>query len=163
LSLLATLCVSAQTNSSALHREQEVRSACIEGRRLICGKILDILPEGLIVESGYTNLLRQPLSKSWLIPGTAEATRAENLIESKTPGAICVGRVLLTNTPKGKKAAKPSKYDYVLVEAFPSGEFTYTSAQTIKRTVRKFSASLLVAVQAALAAERTTNSPRTNP
>jgi hypothetical protein len=144
----------AESSSAALRHEQDVRTACIEGRRLICGRILDLRPEGLIVESGYTNLLREPLSKSWLIPGTAVASRAENLIESKTPGAICVGRVLLTDTPKGKKAAKPAKYDYVIVEAYPAGQYTYTSTGTVRRTLRKFSASLLAAVQGTLAAEK---------
>jgi len=32
--------------------------ACIEGRRRICGKVLQIVPEGLVVESGYVGLLR---------------------------------------------------------------------------------------------------------
>src|SRR5271170_3484502 len=50
------------------HREQ-IRMECIEGRRLICGKILQILPDGFVVESGYTNLLREPLVQSWLAPG----------------------------------------------------------------------------------------------
>jgi hypothetical protein len=155
LSLITTGSVSAQTNSAtaALRHEQDVRMACIEGRRLICGKILEILPEGLIVESGYTNILREPLSRSWLIPGTAEASRAENLIESKTPGAICVGRVLLADTPKAKKA-KPARYDYVIVEAYPAGQSTYNSAINVRRTVRKFSASLVAAVQKSLDAEK---------
>jgi hypothetical protein len=139
--------------SATLQHEQKVRAACIEGRRLICGRILEILPEGLLVESGYTNLLREPLSKSWLIPGTAQASKAEYLIESKTPGAICVGRVLLTDTPKTKKA-KPARYDYVNVEAYPAGEFVYRSVGTVQRTVRKFSASLVPAVHATLDAEQ---------
>jgi hypothetical protein len=73
----AAMSLPAQSNSvtASLRHEQDVRAACIEGRRLICGKILEILPAGLIVESGYTNLLREPLSRSWLIPGTAEASR----------------------------------------------------------------------------------------
>ena len=140
--------------SAALRHEQDVRTARIEGRRLICGRILDLRPEGLIVESGYTNLLREPLSRSWLIPGTAEASRAQNLIESKTPGAICVGRILLTDTPKGKKAAKPAKYDYVIVEAYPAGYYLYTSAGSVQRSLRRFSASLVAAVQRTLEAEK---------
>src|ERR1039457_4773239 len=43
---------------------EQVRAACLQGRRSICGRILRVLPDGLIVESGYTNLLREPLSKS---------------------------------------------------------------------------------------------------
>jgi hypothetical protein len=129
--------------------EQRVRSACIEGRRLICGRILDIVPEGLVVESGYTNLLRQPISKSWLIPGTVQASRAENLIEGKSPGAICVGRVLLSHTPRSKKL-KPARYDYVIVQAYPAGQYTHTSAGAVQRTIRRFSANVMAAVQANL-------------
>ena len=47
-----------------------VRSYCIDGRRMICGKILRVLPEGLVIESGYISLLRPPLTSSWLVPGT---------------------------------------------------------------------------------------------
>ncbi len=140
-------------SSGAGRREQEVRKFCIEGRRLICGRILDIVPEGLIVESAYTNLLREPISRSWLIPGTAQATKAENLIESKTPGAICVGQVLLTDTPKGKRA-KPARYDYVIVQAYPAGQYTYTPAGAVQLSVRRFSANLPAAVQTTLDAEK---------
>jgi len=140
--------------ASTLQHEQEIRTACIEGRRLICGRILDLRPEGLLVESGYTNLLREPISRSWLIPGTAVASRAENLIESKTPGAVCVGKLLLTDTPKANKAVKPARYDYVIVQGYPAGQYTYTSAGSVQRTVRKFSASLPAAVQATLDAEK---------
>jgi hypothetical protein len=141
-----------QLDGSATERvrnEQEARADCIQNRRLICGRILDILPQGLIVESGYTNLLRQPISKSWLLPGTVQASRAENLIESKTPGAICIGRVLLTDTPKSKKL-KPAKYDYVIVQAYPAGHYTYTSTGTVQHALRRFSANILAAVQANL-------------
>jgi hypothetical protein len=34
---------------------EQVRTGCIEGRRLICGKVLKILPDGLVVDSGYTD------------------------------------------------------------------------------------------------------------
>ena len=139
----------------AVQREQAVRAACIDGRRLVCGRIMDILPQGLVVESGYTNLLREPLSRSWLIPGAAEASRTENLIESKIPGGICVGLVLLSDTPKGKRA-KPAKYDYVIVEAYPAGKYVWTSAGSVERPLRRFSASVLAAVQATLAVQTNT-------
>ena len=52
-----------ETNLLAARREraEAMRTVCIQGRRSICGKILQVLPEGLVVESGYTNLLREPL------------------------------------------------------------------------------------------------------
>jgi hypothetical protein len=33
---------------------EEIRAVCIDGRRSICGKILKVLPDGLIVDSGYS-------------------------------------------------------------------------------------------------------------
>jgi hypothetical protein len=136
----------ADSAAAAFEREEKLRIACVEGRRLICGKILDVLPEGLVVESGYTNLLREPIKKSWLLPGTVEASRATNLIEEKAPGAVCVGLTLVVNAPKGK-ARKPEKFDYVIIEGYPAGEFNYTSAGTVRRTIRRFSANLAGALK----------------
>ena len=124
---------------------EDIRTACIEGRRTICGKILNILPDGLVVDSGFTNLLRAPLTRSWLAPGTVSATRAENVVEGNEPNSLCIGLVFLTNLPKSR-GAKPRLYDYVMIEGYPAGQYTYTSLGTIQRTVRKFSANLDAAV-----------------
>ena len=61
-----------QANSpmAAFTHSEQIRAECIQGRRLICGKILKVLPDGFVIESGYTNLLRPWLTDSWLIPGT---------------------------------------------------------------------------------------------
>lgn len=133
---------------SRIELKEQIRSQCLEGRRSICGKILRILPDGMLVEAGYTNLLREPLTKSWLVPATVIASPAQNLVEGENPGAICVGTVFLTDIPRGK----PHLYDYVIVAGYPTGEATYTSVGTIKKTVRRFSANLDKAVAANLAA-----------
>jgi hypothetical protein len=133
-----------------LELSEQMRSRCIAGRRSICGKILRIFPNGILVESGYTNLLRQPLTKSWLVPGSVLASRAQNLVESREPGALCAGPVFLTDLPRGK----PRQYDYVIIAGYPTGEFSYTSVGTIQRTVRRFSANLDKAVKANLAATK---------
>jgi hypothetical protein len=135
---------------SLIERREQLRTVCLAGRRSICGKILRVLPDGLLVESGYTNLLREPLTKSWLVPGTVVANRAQRLVESREPGALCVGTVFLTDLPRGK----PHPYDYVIICGYPSGEYAYTSAGSVRKTVRRFSAKLERAVQANLAAER---------
>jgi len=125
---------------------EKIRTECVQGRRIICGRIVKILADGLVVDSGYTNLMRAPLNKSWLIPGTVEATRAADLIETKEPGSVCVGQVFLTDVPKSRARA-PKPYDYVLIQAYPDGQYTYTSVGTIQRTVRQFSASLANAIR----------------
>ena len=143
-----------QTQITPVFQDKEqVRSLCIEGRRLICGKILAVLPGGLVVDSGYTNLLREPLTQSWLVPKTVEAVRAKNLLEEQRPGATCIGLVFLTDFPKGKKF-KPAQYDYVIIEAYPAGQFTYHSTGAIVRTIRRFSAGLDTAIQLNLGSKK---------
>jgi hypothetical protein len=125
---------------------EAVRTNCIQGRRIICGKILKVLPGGLVVDSGYTSLMRHPLDRNWLIPGTVEAEREPNLVEKNEPDCVCVGLVFLTDIPKSSKV-KPKVLDYVVLHAFPTGHVTYTSVGSIQRTVRRFSGSLPTAVQ----------------
>ncbi|HWF20191.1 MAG TPA: hypothetical protein VG754_13050 [Verrucomicrobiae bacterium] len=137
-----------QTIAWAL-KVEEIRTNCIQNRRRICGKILKVLPEGLVIDSGYTNLARTQINRSWLIPGTVAAERATNVIEEVHPGAFCIGLVFLTDLPKSP-GAKPKLYDYVNLEAFPAGHYTYVSVGDLHRTVRKFSTKLPMAVQYAL-------------
>jgi hypothetical protein len=125
---------------------QEIRDACIRNRRRICGKILKVLPEGLVVDSGYTNLARAQINRSWLLPGVVLAERVTNVVEENEPGCFCFGLVFLTDLPEAR-GAKPKPYDYVNIEAFPKGQFTYTSIGDVHRTVRKFSPKLAAAVQ----------------
>ncbi len=150
----------ADTNQSptlAEHAEQ-IRTSCIQGRRSICGKILKVLPDGLVIESGYTNLMRYPLDRSWLVPGTATASRPPDLIEGRETDSVCVGLVFLTDIPKSR-SLKPKQYDYVIIQAYPAGNYTYTSLGTIQRTVRRFSAGLPTAVALCLQAEGKSPAP----
>jgi hypothetical protein len=123
-----------------------VRSNCIQNRRIICGRIVKMLPGGLIVDSGYTDLMRQPLESNWLIPGTVETHRAPNLVEKNEPDCACAGLVFLTDIPRSRRA-KPKVLDYVVLEGFPTGNFTYNSVGNVQRTVRRFSCSLPIATQ----------------
>jgi len=135
-----------QTNQtvSAGRRVENARWESIQSRRIICGKILKVLPEGLVIDSGYTNLMRSPLDRSWLVPGTVAARPAVNLVEDNEPDAVCIGLVFLTDVPK-KPVAKP--YDYVDLRGYLSGQYIYTSVGDVRRTIRRFSAKLSKAVQ----------------
>ncbi len=135
--------------------KEQMRSRCIAGRRSICGRIIRVLPEGVLVEAGYTNLLREPLTKSWLVPGSVIANLAPNPVESKEPGAICFGTVFLTDLPRGK----PHVYDYVILAGYPTGEMTYTLVG-INKTARRFSANLDKAVNFNLAGVNAPSSSR---
>ncbi len=160
---LATSRALAQTNDfsasnqadppmAAFAHSEKIRADCIQGRRLICGKIIKVLPDGLVIESGYTNLLRPPLTESWLIPGTVSAARAHNLIESREPASVCVGTIFLTDLPKAR-GQKPKPFDYVNLVAYPAGQITYTSVGTVQKTVRRFTGTLGAAVRLNFAAE----------
>jgi hypothetical protein len=140
---------SAADEVARAQRIQGIRDACIQNRRRICGKILKVLPEGLVVDSGYTNLARAQTNHSWLIPGVVSGERATNVVEENQPGCFCFGLVFLDNPPP-VKGAKPKLFDYVNIEAFPEGQFTYTSVGDVHRTVRKFSPKLAASVRWAL-------------
>ena len=152
--------IQTQTNQAvldALHVE-EIRAACIQERRLICGKILKVLPDGLVVDSGYSSLMHVPPNGSWLLPGTTVATRDVNVVESNQPDAICMGVVFLTDLPR-TPGVKPKPFDYAKLEGFPAGQYTYTSVGDVRRTVRKFTCKLPNAVQWKLEAEENRVSP----
>ena len=139
------------THAAISQSVEQVRSGCIEGRRMICGRIVRVLPDGLIVESGYTNLLRPPLTDSWLVSGAVTVALRPNLIESREPGSPCVGTVFLTDLPKAR-GRKPKLSDYVILLAYPAGERTYTTVGTVQRTVRRFTGTLAAAVKFQIAA-----------
>jgi hypothetical protein len=138
-----TVQVQNNQSTSVAERYENVRMDCIQNRRIISGKIVKVLPDGLVVDSGYTDLARPPLDESWLIPGAATATRATGLVEASHPDAVCIGLVFVTDLPKSRGAnVKPKLYDYVNLEGFPFGQCTYTSVGDIQRTVRKFTTKL---------------------
>jgi hypothetical protein len=152
--LLATVMATTATNQLQdgrllAQKSEEIRTACINGRRRICGKVLQIVPEGLVVESGYTNLLRPELSHSWLAPGNVVSSLPPNLVEQNSPDAICVGLVLVTDFPK-RPAVR--SYDYVIFQAYPAGQYDYMPVPTVKKIIRRFSVGLATAVQLNLAA-----------
>jgi hypothetical protein len=122
---------------------EEIRAACVEGRRYICGKVVQIVADGLVVDSGYPDLLNPPLNKSWVVPGTASVTRNPAAIEEKKPDAICVGLVFLTAFPKKPKV---NEYDYVTLHVYPCGKYEYKPVRGVEKTIRRFSGSLERAV-----------------
>jgi hypothetical protein len=147
-----------ESYQAAALRAEKIRADCIANRRIICGKILKVLPGGLVVDSGYTDLLRPALSSSWLVSGSVVANRPADLIESALPGSPCVGRVFITDLPR-LRGAKPKPYDYVVLLGYPAGQATYTSVGTVQKTVRRFSANLAKAVGLNFASAEKTDSP----
>lgn len=135
-----------QTNQTLSHDQHaaEIRIACINGRRCVCGKVIKIVPEGLVVDSGYTALMNPPFAQSWVIPGGALVNRDPKLLERNEPASPCIGTVLLTDFPK----RPPVKlYDYVLLQAYPAGEYLYIPVPGVQKPIRKFAGGLDTAVR----------------
>src|SRR6266852_619936 len=131
-------------------RAEQIRTDCVKGRRLICGRVLKVSADGLVVDSGYTDLLRPPLTQSWVVPGTATASRDPAVLELNEPGTPCIGPVFLTDIPKRPKV---NNYDYVIIMGYPAGQYAYSPAPGVEKTIRKFSAGLDTAVRLRLQAE----------
>jgi hypothetical protein len=146
LPVVAQTNVPASTNQTPARaqRAAEIRTACINGRRCVCGKVIKIVPEGLIVDSGYTALMAPPFNQSWVISGGALVNRDTKVLERNEPAGPCIGTVLLTDIPK-RPAVK--LYDYVLLQAYPAGEYLYTPVPGVQKPVRKFAAGLDTAVK----------------
>ena len=125
-------------------RSEELRAQCIEGRRYIAGRVLQVVPEGLVVDSGYSALLSPPFNQSWVVSGTVSVSRDANAVEEKKPNALCIGVVFLSNIPK-----RPSvkAFDYVLLHGYPAGEYIYSPVPGVQKNARRFSASLERAVE----------------
>jgi hypothetical protein len=127
-----------------MQKAERIRSACIHGRRNICGRVLQIVPGGLVVDSGYTDLLRPGLAHSWVLPSSVSVRRPPNLVEEKSPGSVCIGLVFVTAIAK-RPAVK--LYDYVVVQGYPAGKYAYAPVPNVNKTIRKFSVELSAATQ----------------
>lgn len=126
-----------------------IRNECVKGRRMICGRVIKVLPEGLVVDSGYTKLLQAPFNQSWVISSGAVVCRDKKSLELNEPSSPCIGPVLLMHYPK-RPVVK--LYDYVAIQAYPVGQHTYTSVPGVEKTVRSFSAGLDTAINLRLEA-----------
>ena len=144
--------VSTNSMGSTPVRAEQIRTDCVKGRRLICGRVLAIVPDGVVVDSGYTDLLRPPLTQSWVVPGTATAHRDPTVLELNEPGTPCIGLAFVTDIPKRPKV---NNNDYVIIMGYPAGEHDYSPAPNVVKTIRKFAAGLETAVRLRLQEERT--------
>jgi hypothetical protein len=140
--------VPAQTNVDA--RAEQIRAGCIQGRRIVCGRVLQVTPSGLVVDSGYPSLLRPPLNHSWLVRANVAPARPANLVEGVVPDSIAVGPLFLTDIPK-----RPAvhKYDYVALISYPAGHYEYAPVPGVKKTIRRFAAGLERAVALTMKAD----------
>lgn len=120
-------------------RAEKIRAACIEGRRYVAGRVMQVTTNGLAVDSGYASLLQPPFNQSWVVRSTASVEKDSHMVEENHPDAVCVGLVWLANTPKRPQL---KLYDYVVIHAYPAGEQIYRPVPGVEKKLRRFSASL---------------------
>ena len=139
---LAAWSVLAQTNLAA--RAEQLRARCIQGRRYVCGRVLQVTQSGLVVDSGYASLLQPPLNHSWLTRANVTPARPAVLLEGAAPDCIAVGLVFLTDIPK-----RPSvhRYDYVALHGYPAGHYDYVPVPGVTKTIRRYAGGLETAVR----------------
>jgi hypothetical protein len=139
---LAGWTVSAQTNLTA--PAEQIRNECIQGRRYICGRVLQVTSSGLVVDSGYPGLLQPLLNHSWLNRANVAPSRPAVLVEGTAPDSIAAGLVFLTDIPK-----RPSvhQYDYVALHGYPAGHYDYVPVPGVAKTIRRFAGGLETAVR----------------
>lgn len=138
------------THAGPAGNAEAVRAACIEGRRCICGRVVQVTPAGLVVDSGYASLLEPPLNRSWLTPATAAPVRAGNLVEKATPDALAVGLVLLTDFPRRKVVQVNA---YVALHGYPAGQADFVPVPGVTNRLRRFAGGLETAVRLRMAGD----------
>jgi hypothetical protein len=110
---------------------------------------MQVLADGLVVESGYSALTKPPFGTNWVMPGNSTVARDENALEMQIPGSICIGTVFLTDFPKTPVV---KQYDYIVLQGYPAGKKTYSPIERVEKTVRRFSGGLETAVRLTLEA-----------
>jgi hypothetical protein len=126
---------------------EAVRAECIQGRRRIGGRVLQVASGGLVVDSGYAALFAPPFNHSWVAGGNISISRDPVAIEGNDPAALAIGLVFLTDLPR---SPKPKQYDYVIIVGYPAGQYTYTPVPGVQKPIRQFSAGLETAVRLSL-------------
>jgi hypothetical protein len=123
---------------------EQIRAACIANRRRICGRVLQVTPAGLVVDSGYTNLLAPPFNHTWLTRANANLARPTNLVEGTVTDSVAVGLVFLTDVPRRQK---PRQYDYVALIGYPAGQYVYAPMPGVSKNIRRFAGGLETAIK----------------
>ncbi len=141
--------VVAQTDQAG--RSEQIRAECIQGRRIICGRVLEVTKTGLVVDSGYTTLLQPPLDHSWVTRANAAPVRPNASVEAAEPDSVAVGLVFLTDIPRRPPV---HRYDYVVQHGYPAGHYDYVPVPGVTKTIRRFSAGLETAVRLNVQAEQ---------
>ena len=71
-------------------------------------------------------------------------SRDPKALEVNKPASACIGLVFLTDIPK-RPAVK--LYDYVVIQTYPAGQYTYMPVSDVRKTIRQFSAGLDTAIK----------------
>src|SRR5690242_19781729 len=74
-----------QEQNAPAQRAEQMRMSCIEGRRYICGRVTQIQPDGMVVDSGYPELMKPPFNQSWVVRANVSLKKNPSVVEEKKP------------------------------------------------------------------------------
>lgn len=119
-------------------RIQTAQQALIQRSRTISGKIIQKIPEGLLVDSGREDIDQVGHTDvEFNARGDMSTSKTVTLQEGDTAGALCLGLVLLADHPRYNQLVDDN---VVVVLAYPDGQFSYKAVSGGQKTVRKFTA-----------------------
>jgi len=113
-----------------------LKKAFAQGSRTISGKIIQKIPEGLLVDSG-----REAIDEvghtdvEFDAQGNMGTSTTATLQEGDTAAAECLGLVLLEDHPREAQLVDDN---VVVMLGYPDGQFTYKAVSGGEKTVRKF-------------------------
>ena len=106
--------------------------------RTVSGKIIQKIPEGLLVESGQSEIDQVGHTDvEFDRMGNMSTSTTATLQEGDTARSLCLGLVLLEDHPRYDQLVDDN---VVVILAYPDGQFSYKSVGGGQKTVRKFTA-----------------------
>jgi hypothetical protein len=125
--------------SLALIRAQELdalKKNFAQGSRTISGRIIQKIPEGLLVDSGREDIDEVGHKDiEFDSQGNMATSLTTTVQEGDTAGATCLGLVLLEDHPR---AAELVDDNVVVTIGYPDGQFSYKAVSGGQKTIRKF-------------------------
>lgn len=117
----------------------KAKKQLIDSSRTVAGKVIQKLPDGLLVDSGAEVMAEVGKTEFTYGKYSVSSVTHTGVGEGNQPGTTCLGLVLLQDHPRYSDMVDGA---YVKVIAYPIGQYQYTTVQNASKTVRKFSADL---------------------
>ncbi len=132
----------------AIARVDAVRKSVEANRRLVHGKVIQKIKEGLLISSGAKEVSDAANDSGYQVHknGSVTSWSGGTLVEGDKPGALAIGYILLQDYPAQASVVDDHE---LTINAYPVGQFVYDSVGGAKKTIRRFTASLPIATELA--------------